>query len=375
MQENLTKSNVTYKMYNGVNEEVPLVSYIIGVKNMEDTVGKTIESILNQDYVNKEIIVINDGSEDNTEKVLLQYPIKIINTENFGISNARNLGYKNSKGEFIAFTDADCKLGPQWTSKMLLKFNEKNVGLVGAHTVYKTDDNFSSILRSIEFSKRFENVNKNHDVFWAGGQGLMFRRNVLDEIGGFNPKWIHGEDTEISYLTHELGYKVDFQKDAITYHIPESGFWRLVKKRYRDSKAHVRVFSSHSKSFLRCKFISSWYFSYDMLILPILYAFLMISAFAFPISLMVIYFFSTSDVKTIFFSLFFPIWICIIIFITIFLSGYSFIPAYDVVLHSKKNKFKNFIGTIVLHHTRGLAMGLGLIIGIKKQLFNHFRKI
>jgi len=251
---------------------------VIGVRNMENTIGKTIESILKQNYPHKEILVINDGSEDNTEEVLKNYPINIINTEKKGIANARNLGYKNSKGEFIAFTDADCELDPLWTSKMLSKFNDKKVGLVGARTVYRTDDSYSSILRSMEFSRRFEKI-KNHIPSWAGGQGLVFRRSVLEEIGGFNPKWVHGEDTEISCLTIELGYKVCNENSAITYHLPESGFWRLVKKRYRDSKAHIRVFKNHPKTYFNCKFITSWYFSYDMIILPILYAFLLSSVF------------------------------------------------------------------------------------------------
>ena len=68
----------------------PLVSFVIGVRNMEKTIGGTIESIFNQTYPNKEVIVINDGSDDNTEKIIKNYPVRVFTTNKMGISNARN---------------------------------------------------------------------------------------------------------------------------------------------------------------------------------------------------------------------------------------------------------------------------------------------
>ena len=89
----------------------PLISIIVPVYNCEEYIEKCIDSILHQTYQNFELIVINDGSKDNTLEKLKKYinknKITIISIENNGVSNARNLGIKNSKGDYICFIDSD----------------------------------------------------------------------------------------------------------------------------------------------------------------------------------------------------------------------------------------------------------------------------
>lgn len=328
---------------------------------MEDTIGMTIESILNQDYPYKEIIVINDGSDDKTEEILKKYPIKFITTGKIGISNARNLGFKTSKGEFVAFTDADCELDPSWTKNILKGFKTDKVGLVGGMTQFRIDESFSSIYRSIEFFKRYKNI-KTDEVVWAGGPGSIFRRKVLEEIGGFNPKWVHGEDAEISFLTIEHGYVIRKQNDAITYHVPESGLRRLVRKGYRDAKAYVRVTKSHTKTSFRNKFNTTWYFRYDLILLPIFYLFVILSGILLPIFFLLEIIFYLP----IFIVYLFSIWFWIFIFTCVFLFVYGLIPSIQVFL--KKKKIRSFFGALILHQTRGFAWGLGLLFGFKEYI-------
>ena len=340
-------------------KEPPLVSYVVAVYNMEETIGNTIESLLNQDYPNKEIIVINDGSVDNTEKILKKYPIKYITTENKGLSHAKTFGYKISKGEFIAYTDADCVLHHLWTKNMLEGFIDDNVALVGGRTIYQTDGKCSSTYRSLEYAKRERNM-KNSEVVWAGGQGSMFRRKILDELGGFNPKWNWTEDAQISFVIIEHGYKIIKKKDAITYHVALSGFKRVVRKGYKNAKGYVRATISHPKTSLINKFNTTWLFPYDMVLLPFLYAFMiLLGILLLTISLLNFYLY-----LPIISEIIRPIMIWIMILIGMFLFVYGFIPSYQVASHLKNKKLKNFVLTMALHHTRGLFWGLGLIIGI-----------
>ncbi len=89
----------------------PLVSVIIPAYNAEKYIEIAVNSVLKQSYPNIEIIVINDGSTDNTLDVLSRFPnIVVISTENKGVSNARNMGIEASKGEYISFLDADDEL-------------------------------------------------------------------------------------------------------------------------------------------------------------------------------------------------------------------------------------------------------------------------
>lgn len=87
-----------------------LISVIINVYNGEKFITKCLESVINQTYKNLEILIINDGSTDNTLNICKSYKderIRIITTENFGLSKSRNIGIENSRGEYIYFLDVD----------------------------------------------------------------------------------------------------------------------------------------------------------------------------------------------------------------------------------------------------------------------------
>lgn len=88
------------------------ISVIIPVYNVEKYIGQCLDSIVNQTYKNLEIIIVNDGSNDNSLEIINRYSqndrrIKIINLENKGVSFARNIGIKNSEGNYISFVDSD----------------------------------------------------------------------------------------------------------------------------------------------------------------------------------------------------------------------------------------------------------------------------
>jgi len=87
----------------------PLVSVILPTYNRAWTLKTAIDSVLSQVYPNIELIVIDDGSQDNTQELLKEYnnKITILFQENAGVSSARNFGIKKSRGEFIALLDSD----------------------------------------------------------------------------------------------------------------------------------------------------------------------------------------------------------------------------------------------------------------------------
>lgn len=86
---------------------MPKFSIIIPVFNVEKYIGKCIDSIMNQTYQDFEVIVVNDGTKDNSMNIVKNYDVKIINQQNQGLSAARNTGVKEAKGEYILFLDSD----------------------------------------------------------------------------------------------------------------------------------------------------------------------------------------------------------------------------------------------------------------------------
>ena len=95
-----------------MSETEKTISVIIPVYNTADYLPRCLDSVINSDYRNLEIICVNDGSTDNSLDILNEYAekdsrIRVITITNGGVSNARNVGIESSSGEFIAFVDSD----------------------------------------------------------------------------------------------------------------------------------------------------------------------------------------------------------------------------------------------------------------------------
>lgn len=104
------------------NRPLPLFSVIVPVYNAEGTISKTIESILSQSYCNYELILVNDGSRDNSLSVCLDYKkrdsrVIVLDFPNGGVACARNRGIQNAKGEKICFVDADDIVLTDWLKR------------------------------------------------------------------------------------------------------------------------------------------------------------------------------------------------------------------------------------------------------------------
>jgi len=114
------------------NNNTPLVSVIIPTYNRAWTLKKAIDSVLKQDYKNYELLVVDDGSTDQTEKLLKKYAgsVKFIQQSNEGVSAARNRGIKTSAGDLIAFLDSDDYWYPQKLSAQVDFFNKNPDALI-----------------------------------------------------------------------------------------------------------------------------------------------------------------------------------------------------------------------------------------------------
>lgn len=132
-------------------DETKLVSVVTATYNMGKYLPFAIESALNQTYRNIEVIVIDDGSTDNTREVVESYwkdpRIRYIHQENKGVANAKNRGIQESRGEFIAFLDADDVWKPNKLDKQLKLFNKsEKIGVVYSDVEY-IDENGNIIKR------------------------------------------------------------------------------------------------------------------------------------------------------------------------------------------------------------------------------------
>ena len=141
-----------------------VISIIIPVYNQEKYLAETLNSVLNQSYSNWECILVNDGSADNSVSVINQYLAKdnrfsFINSENKGVSHARNLALKQVKGDFILFLDGDDLIHPEKLQIAISNFEQNtNLGIVFNTTNY-FQDTIENVLFAIQLETELVNFN------------------------------------------------------------------------------------------------------------------------------------------------------------------------------------------------------------------------
>lgn len=142
-----------------------LISVIINVYNAEKYIKKCIDSVINQTYKNLEILIINDGSTDDSLKICKSYKdkrIKIITTENMGLSSSRNVGIDNSTGKYLYFVDADdfiTKDAIEYLYKLLLKTNA-DVATSKCLEIYNYDYKYEDEIEEVRISDGNEYLKK-----------------------------------------------------------------------------------------------------------------------------------------------------------------------------------------------------------------------
>ena len=198
------------------------VSVILPVYNGENTIATTLDSILHQTIQNIEILIINDGSTDGTEKILNDYKskddrIKVFNQKNMGVSTARNQGLKLATGNYVSFLDADDLYDRFFLEKMLsaIKINSNEICYCGVN-FYPQGNN--SKLKYIFTDK---NVLLNyikgklpiHTSTWIIDRNLIISNQLYFRE---NVSW--GEDLEFFYRVVSFSKKITFVPEYLTYY-------------------------------------------------------------------------------------------------------------------------------------------------------------
>lgn len=213
------------------------VSIVIPTHNRGEILKRTIPSYLNQKHL-KELIVIDDGSTDETEKVITNFKdsrIKYIkNNIKKGSPYCRNVGVENSLGDYILFGEDDAEFSESYTEKLLNYALENNCPIVAGKVIYMrlNESRDSAIKRvskqespthkkntlDISFS---ELKNEIHDTFFLTALSLI-KRTVFNDIK-FDVNYkgnAYREETDFYLSANKLGYKTVYMPDAFVFHLP-----------------------------------------------------------------------------------------------------------------------------------------------------------
>jgi biofilm PGA synthesis N-glycosyltransferase PgaC len=167
----------------------PKVSVLIPAYNEEKVIGRAITAALSQDYPNFEVIVIDDGSTDGTYNVVSSIAdphLKVIRIPHSGKARALNAGLETSSGEIIVTTDADGELEKDAVRHLVERFYDGGVAAVGGQ-VRVFPGSFLELAQDIEHLRiaMFRRAHELENLSLAPGPLSAFRRNALEEIGGF----------------------------------------------------------------------------------------------------------------------------------------------------------------------------------------------
>lgn len=184
-----------------------LISIIVPVYNVEAYLHCCVESVLNQTYVDWELILVDDGSPDRCPQICDEYAgmdnrIKVIHKENGGLSSARNAALDIAKGDFITFLDSDDYLHQDTLSDVITMISDEGVDIVQFSFIRGTSNTFPPIVK-----KKSKEVYDNHTIFYSNIQkiilwGKLYRRSIWDGI-----RMPVGKINEDDATTWKLYYK------------------------------------------------------------------------------------------------------------------------------------------------------------------------
>lgn len=259
-----------YRNKSSIEKNQPLVSVMIPGWNEEVGIIKTIESLINNSYKNTELVIINDGSTDNSDFLIKEFIKKYYKEhkdkenrielvyfykKNGGKGAALNTAIELSKGEILISIDADCLVLHDTIKNFVKCFaDEKVMAAVGNVKIGNTK-NIIGVIQYLEFlfSFYFKKADSLlNTIYIIGGAAGAFRRKTLDIVGVYNTKNIT-EDIDLSLRIQVAGLKTVYASDAYVYTEGANEISSLMKQRLRWKRGRFETFFENHKIFFSLK--------------------------------------------------------------------------------------------------------------------------
>jgi GT2 family glycosyltransferase len=202
-----------------VSENFPKISVVVCSYNGSATIRDCMEGLQRVVYPDFEVIVVNDGSTDSLADIVREYPVRLINTPNRGLSSARNTGMKAASGEIVAYIDDDAYPDPHWLQYLAHAFMTTNHAGMGGPNISPAGDGIIAdsianapggpvhVLLTDEIAEHIPGCN------------MAFRRDALLEVGGCDPVYhAAGDDVDLCWRIQQTGKTIGFHPAAFVWH-------------------------------------------------------------------------------------------------------------------------------------------------------------
>lgn len=262
---------------------LPMVSLVVPAYNEGIVIQAAIRSLLLLDYPNYEIIVVDDGSTDDTyEKAIAvarephDIPIRVVTKRNGGKAEALNTGMALALGEFILNMDGDTKLSANTLRVCIRHFENPSIGAVAGNVKVINRENIWSRIQALEYVEGLAMARKAQSfmrtVNIIPGPLGMFRKSVLQQVGGYDSDTF-AEDCDLTLKLLMRGYHIAYEPYAIAWVETPSRLLDLLKQRYRWTRGILQATSKHShalwqprKAGINCFIL--WYMLFEGIMWP-----------------------------------------------------------------------------------------------------------
>ncbi len=262
---------------------LPMISLVVPAYNEGMVIQPAIRSLLLLDYPNYEVLVIDDGSTDDTyEKSLAvaredhDVPIRVITKPNGGKADALNTGMTHARGEFVLNMDGDTKLSRNTLRACVRHFDNPNVGAVAGNVKVLNRDNMWTKLQALEYVEGLAMARKAQSFLRAvniiPGPLGMFRKSVLQDAGGYDHDTF-AEDCDLTLKLLMRGWHIAYEPTAIAWVETPSRLLDLLKQRYRWTRGILQATRKHRSALWNPRkaginFFILWYMLFEGIMWP-----------------------------------------------------------------------------------------------------------
>ena len=227
------------------NKPLPSVTIVVPAYNAARTITSCVEACLAQDYSDVKVIVVDDGSTDDTTHIARRYPVRYLRQDNAGPASARNRGWRAARGEIVCFTDSDCVPAQDWVSRLIGEYASEEISGVGGTYDVANEDNLLAACVHEEIVQRHLKMPKY--VNYLGSFNVSYRRTVLEEVGGFDESYriASGEDNDLAYKVTKRGYKLVFTRKAQVAHYHPDNLWRYLRQQFWHGYWRMKLYRQH----------------------------------------------------------------------------------------------------------------------------------
>jgi glycosyltransferase involved in cell wall biosynthesis len=210
---------------------LPAVSVVIAARNAAATLPRCLESLRRLDYPDVEVLVIDDGSDDETPAIAREAGVRVFESPRRGPSAARNFGIAQATNDIVAFTDADCVVPKQWLRLLVEGLRSSRAAGAGGPqrnvfedgTARDLDLFFSLASVLVEYTRA---DNRARFVDHNASCNVAYIKHVLLEVEGFAEGLFPGEDVDLDLRLQKLGYRCYYVPDAwVEHHRPGTREW------------------------------------------------------------------------------------------------------------------------------------------------------